>query len=733
MHQFMRTAPCLLFLALACVSFSIDAASAVPQAADGSPPIHTAKDAEIRVRNLYFDEDYGAGAVEGARLVERFPESTQLRAWTLLNDARQFTRDDAKREATALTIERPSDPWSWFALAATSLFDPEHLSDGVKLSGKTLAMAPDHPDFLWLRAMALLYGRTPAQAMDFVAQAVPKVANPANLLTVRGDAILGLDETEGVNTSPFILAAALEEYQRARRTDSHCVMAYTSAAVAISYYRRKPQEALPLMEQAVEIAPCSLDVHRQFWAIMRNIPEMDGKENQARVEADIQTLLNCRGSDPAVLRAVANQYGYMKLASKRLQYQDRVLRDYPDSIAAEYVAMDRWRALAAEQAEEGRKGPEAAAALRPQIQDFINRPRHLAPGALGEAYMRLFFSLRDDPASTGDELLKAVDGMAVYMKGNWPIVYVKGPTALADRGAHLDRAEELVLEGIAKSEERREKTRHQSGASRADRRSWDRQHQAEQLDALGWVHLMEGRVEEARRELVRASELAPPTAENLFHLGRLSETEGNPARAQEFYAEGLLVQTPDENPSEKGLKDLYIKLNGSDAGYENFRAQFQERATEERKSKILAERVTNPQPLAAFDLKSLDGRRVSSAEVSGKILVVNFWGLWCGWCLEEMPDLQKLHEKYRNDSRVAILTIDTGDDPAKVGEWMKQRGYDFPVLLDDGYVARMGIEAFPTTWFVDAQGRKAFTLVDWSKWLVEEYGWRIEALKNDGG
>jgi hypothetical protein len=97
-----------------------------------------------------------------------------------------------------------------------------------------------------------------------------------------------------------------------------------------------------------------------------------------------------------------------------------------------------------------------------------------------------------------------------------------------------------------------------------------------------------------------------------------------------------------------------------------------------------------------------------------------------------MPDIEKLHEKCRSDPNMAILTIDTQDEPEKVRDWMKQRGFDFPVLLDDGYVAKMGIQGFPTTWFVDSRGRKAFILVDWSKWLVEEYGWRIEALKNEG-
>jgi len=610
-------------------------------------------------------------------------------------------------------------------------FIQERYPESLKLSRKALAMAPNHPDFLWLRATILIRVGRPGEAMDFVEQVVPKAPNPANLLTVRGDAILALGYGDGDDVDPFYLDAALQEYQRARRADSRCVMAYTSAASAL-YFAHKPRESLPLMEQAVEIAPCSLGVHQKLWRTFGLLSEMTEKQKQARLEADIQTLLDCPGDDPTVLRAVAGQYGRMKLAAKQAQYQDRVLRDYPDSLAAELVLMDRIRALAEEEAQEGRNGPQAAAALRPLLQDFINRPRHRAPSALGEAYMSLFFLMKDDPTATGDELLQAVNGMAEHMKWNYPIVYVQVPNALSDRGVHLDRAEELVLEGISKSQERRRVSRRLHVGDHAAQRKWDRVHKAEQLDALGWAHLQQGRIEEAKRELVRASRLAPPTPDNLFHLGRLFETAGDLERAQECYAKGLKIQTLEENPSEKGLKELYIKLKGSDAGYEKFRAQLEETSAEERKARILAERLKNPEPLSSFDLKTLEGKSVSSAAMSGKIVVVNFWGLWCGWCLKEMPDIQKLHEKYRNDPKVVVLTIDNDTDPEKVRDWMKQRNYDFPVLLDDGYVKRMGIEAFPTTWFVDVRGNKAFVLVDWSKWLLEEYSWRIEALKNEG-
>lgn len=57
-----------------------------------------------------------------------------------------------------------------------------------------------------------------------------------------------------------------------------------------------------------------------------------------------------------------------------------------------------------------------------------------------------------------------------------------------------------------------------------------------------------------------------------------------------------------------------------------------------------------------------------------------------------------------------------------------EKGYEFPVLFDDGYVQESGVEASPTTWFVGPDRRIHFVKRGWSKKLVEEFTWRIEAL-----
>ncbi len=192
---------------------------------------------------------------------------------------------------------------------------------------------------------------------------------------------------------------------------------------------------------------------------------------------------------------------------------------------------------------------------------------------------------------------------------------------------------------------------------------------------------------------------------------------------------GISVQGLGTNPSEAALKAMYERRHGSADGYDKYVGDIRERDRAARREKILAARLAAPARPEAFTLKTLDGRPVSLDSLKGKIVVINFWGIWCGWCVKEMPDLQKLHEKYAADPDVAVLTIDNDDDPSDVPPWMKQRGFTFPVLFDDGYVRKVGVHAFPTTWFLDREGRKVFEKVGWSEKLLEEFGWRVEAIR----
>ena len=134
--------------------------------------------------------------------------------------------------------------------------------------------------------------------------------------------------------------------------------------------------------------------------------------------------------------------------------------------------------------------------------------------------------------------------------------------------------------------------------------------------------------------------------------------------------------------------------------------------------------------LPRFVLQTLDGRRVTNDDLRGRVAVINFWGIWCVHCVAELPEYAALARNYRADRDVMVLTINNDNDAAKVRRWMAANHYDFPVLLDDGWLASSQlVTTFPTTWFLDSKGNLAFAKIGETKNLVEEFTWRVEDLR----
>ena len=95
----------------------------------------------------------------------------------------------------------------------------------------------------------------------------------------------------------------------------------------------------------------------------------------------------------------------------------------------------------------------------------------------------------------------------------------------------------------------------------------------------------------------------------------------------------------------------------------------------------------------------------------------------------ELPDYQNLFEKHANDPHVAILTIDNDRNPDDVPPWMAQTKVHLPGPDRRPVRHRVGCHSFPTTWYLDREGRKVFEKVSWSQQLLEEFSWRIEAIR----
>lgn len=112
------------------------------------------------------------------------------------------------------------------------------------------------------------------------------------------------------------------------------------------------------------------------------------------------------------------------------------------------------------------------------------------------------------------------------------------------------------------------------------------------------------------------------------------------------------------------------------------------------------------EPAPDFSLQDLADRPVTLASYRGqKVVLMDFWASWCGPCRMSMPGLQDLQEKFK-DRGLEVLSVNQGDAPNLVHDFIERKKYTFHVVLDrDGQVGNQyGIEAIPALVLVDKDG-----------------------------
>ena len=110
-------------------------------------------------------------------------------------------------------------------------------------------------------------------------------------------------------------------------------------------------------------------------------------------------------------------------------------------------------------------------------------------------------------------------------------------------------------------------------------------------------------------------------------------------------------------------------------------------------------------PAPAFDLETLDGGRLSLADLRGSAVVLNFWASWCIPCREEAPLLTAAAADYGSKG-LRVVGVVYQDSSESARDFMGRYGQTYPGLLDpDGRTAiDYGVFGIPETFFIDASG-----------------------------
>ena len=155
--------------------------------------------------------------------------------------------------------------------------------------------------------------------------------------------------------------------------------------------------------------------------------------------------------------------------------------------------------------------------------------------------------------------------------------------------------------------------------------------------------------------------------------------------------------------------DLYMEL-ASLVRYEHMQAESDSSQFTQALSKL--EAADSSRQKADFTLNDLQGKQWHLHDLKGKIVLVNFWATWCPPCRKEMPDLQALYDKYK-DQDFLVLSI-SDEDMAKVQPFIAQRNITYPVLLDPGRKVndRFQVEGIPKSFVYDREGNLVAQSID---------------------
>lgn len=111
------------------------------------------------------------------------------------------------------------------------------------------------------------------------------------------------------------------------------------------------------------------------------------------------------------------------------------------------------------------------------------------------------------------------------------------------------------------------------------------------------------------------------------------------------------------------------------------------------------------------------GKKHSLEEYKGKVVVINFWATWCGYCVQELPEFEKVYKEFGSNKKDVIIlgvagpktkenpnNVDVEKD--KIISFLKKKNVTYPTLMDetgksfDDY----GIKYFPTTYVINKNG-----------------------------
>ncbi len=210
---------------------------------------------------------------------------------------------------------------------------------------------------------------------------------------------------------------------------------------------------------------------------------------------------------------------------------------------------------------------------------------------------------------------------------------------------------------------------------------------------------------------------------------RLADDQGRAMDALAFYQRAIQAGNLDPDVINR-VRSLWERQGGGTEALEAWLVRTPDPAASSSWNAPATEWVATDKSLEALHAEDLAGRLWTAIDLRGKTSFINVWATWCGPCVDELPNVQKLFallkDKDRKDIQLVSLNID--DDPATAAKFLHERNFTFPAIPAKELVhALLPQVSVPRNWIVDPTAHVRvesigfdFRMVNWPHDMLEK-------------
>jgi thiol-disulfide isomerase/thioredoxin len=135
--------------------------------------------------------------------------------------------------------------------------------------------------------------------------------------------------------------------------------------------------------------------------------------------------------------------------------------------------------------------------------------------------------------------------------------------------------------------------------------------------------------------------------------------------------------------------------------------------------------------LSGIRFSDSQGKVINLESLKGKVIFLNFWATWCPPCQAEMPSINKLYARFKDDPNVVFIMVDADSDLVKAKKFLDKKRYTLPVYQAASDIPEQLFKgSLPTTIVFDKKGRISFNEEGAANYADKKFVAFIEQLRN---